>query len=309
VRQLRHLQTKEIICVDWWENGIFYLQQELQKNREIRYRVANIQSKQRMQEIFSEFKPDIVFHAAAYKHVPLMQDNAVEAFNNNVLGSLNIMELSIRNKVKNFVYVSTDKAVNPVNVMGTTKRIGEMLLETLSREQTQTKLTAVRFGNVLASNGSVIPTFQKQIAEGGPLTVTHPEITRYFMTIEEASQLIIQSSTLGEHGEIFVLDMGEPIRILELAESMVKLSGKKIPIKFIGMRPGEKMHEELSFKPGNVSRTKDEKIFITKNEKKFNHKNFFSKIKRLITQTSAYKISDNQLKQEFIKLGFKLKKI
>ena len=308
VRQLKLLKTKRIICVDWWENGIFYLQQELQNSDSIEYRIANIQNRKRLEAIFKETKPEVVFHAAAYKHVPLMQENAVEAFNNNVFGSLNIMELCIEHRIGEFVYVSTDKAVNPVNVMGTTKRIGEMLMEILADGQKTTKLTAVRFGNVLASNGSVIPTFQKQIDSGGPLTVTHPDITRFFMTISEAAQLIIQSSTLGENGEIFVLDMGEPVKIIDLAKSMIRLSGKNIEIEFIGLRPGEKLHEELSFTPDDVKRTNDEKIYINAHEKPFEYKKFFSEIKSLIKETTISAISDDDLKKVMIKMGFRLKK-
>lgn len=306
-RQLLLLKPKKIICVDWWENGMFYLQQELNNKKTIEYIIANIQSQEKMEKIFSKHKPDIVFHAAAYKHVPLMQDNPLEAFNNNVHGSKNVMEMCIKHKAQEFVYVSTDKAVNPVNIMGTTKRIGEMLLEVFAARQKHTKMTAVRFGNVLASNGSVIPIFQKQISEGGPVTVTDAEVTRYFMTIEEASQLIIQSSTLGEHGEIFVLDMGEPIKIIDLARNMIKLSGKNIEIKFIGLRPGEKLHEELSFVPDTVKKTTDEKIYINKNEKEFNHSSFSKAIDSLLEKTLAYKLTDAELFAELKQLGFNLK--
>src|SRR5690606_21818956 len=194
-RLTRHIiaaGAAEVLSVDWWENGMFYLGQSLGERDNVKLRIADIKNRAHLSSIFAEFAPDIVFHAAAYKHVPLMQHNAVEAINNNVWGSLNMMRLAIEHEVSNFVYVSTDKAVNPVNVMGSTKRIGEMLMESLTGPDVATRFTAVRFGNVIESNGSVMQIFRSQIATGGPLTVTDREVTRFFMTIDEASQLIIQ---------------------------------------------------------------------------------------------------------------------
>lgn len=309
VRQILLLKPKQLICVDWWENGIFYLQESLKKYDNVQYEVASIQTKERISEILKKYKPDVVFHAAAYKHVPLMQENPLEAFNNNVIGSLNMMQLAIEHKVKDFVYVSTDKAVRPVNVMGTTKRIGEMLLEILADKQTTTKLCGVRFGNVIGSNGSVIPTFQRQIEAGGPVTVTHKDITRFFMTIDEAAQLIIQAWTLGENKEIFVLDMGEQIKIYDLAQSMIKLSGKDIKIEFIGLRSGDKLFEELSIKPEDVTNTKHPRIYINRSEEEFDHREFYKKIMDLSKRTLKYSITQKQLVKELKALGFKIKNI
>lgn len=304
VKLLVDLQPAKIVCIDWWENGIFYLQQEFADQKNMVFKIADIKNTDRIGAIFSHYQPDIVLHAAAYKHVPLMQQNAVEAFNNNVWGSLNVMEQAIKHKVKNFVYVSTDKAVRPANVMGTTKRLGEMLLETLAASQSTTKFNAVRFGNVIQSNGSVIHTFKKQIQNGDSVTVTHKDVTRFFMTAEEAAQLIVQSAALGKNGEIFVLDMGEQIKIIDLAKSLIRLAKKENPIKIIGLRPGDKLYEELSYDPQNVGKTASNKIFIVKDEKPFDHSTFKDTIGALLERSLRYGLSSADMKNELNNMGF-----
>lgn len=307
VKLLIDLEPKKVVCVDWWENGTFFLQHDLDPHQNIVYKIADIKNPVLIDKIFAEHTPDIVFHAAAYKHVPLMQSNPIEAINNNVWGSLNLMRHAIKHHVKNFVYVSTDKAVNPVNVMGTTKRLGEMLMESLAENQDVTKFNAVRFGNVIQSNGSVMQIFRQQIDRGIPLTVTHKDVTRYFMTIDEAAELIVQSTTLGKTGEIFVLDMGEPIKIIDLAESLVKVLNKPIKINITGLRAGEKMYEELSYDPSSVGKTANEKIYIVKNEKPFDRARFIQTIDTLINDTLAYKHSSSELISLLKGLGFQIK--
>ena len=297
----------EVLCVDWWENGMFYLGQSLADRENVTLRIADIKSHAHMKAIFSEFAPDIVFHAAAYKHVPLMQSNALEAINNNVWGSLNVMRLAMEQGVSNFVYVSTDKAVNPVNVMGSTKRIGEMLMESLADPASPTRFTAVRFGNVIESNGSVMQIFRSQIAKREPLTVTHAEVTRFFMTIDEASQLIIQSAALGKDSEIFVLDMGEPVRILDLARSLIRAVDPTLTIEITGLRPGEKMFEELSYEPDRVDRTTNQKIFVVRGEKQFDRAAFVASIEALLERTLAYTISHDDAVDALRGMGFEIR--
>jgi len=305
-KQVIELGAKKVIALDWSENGVFNLKNDLRQYKNTEFVIANIQSEQRIEQIMQLYHPHIIFHAAAYKHVPLMQENSTEAFNNNVWGSLNMMQQAIKYEVNDFIYVSTDKAVNPINVMGSTKRIGEMLLEGLAAKQKKTILNAVRFGNVIASSGSVIPIFQKQIASGGPVTVTHKDVTRFFMTIEEAVQLIIQAWLLAKNGEIFVLDMGKPFKILDIAKNMIKFSGKKISIKFIGLRSGDKLYEELSYVPEKVERTRHPKIFVNKNEHNFNYPKFFSEIQRLLPITRNNKLSNKAMISKLKALGFKI---
>jgi FlaA1/EpsC-like NDP-sugar epimerase len=217
--------------------------------------------------VFSKYKPAIVFHAAAHKHVPLMEYNPQEAVKNNIFGTLNVAECAHQHNTKKFVLISTDKAVNPTSVMGATKRVAELIIQYMN-SISQTQFSAVRFGNVLGSNGSVIPLFKKQIEYGGPILITHPEVTRYFMTIPEASSLVIQSGAMMEGGEIFVLDMGEPVKIMDLAKSLITLSGLvpdvDIGFAYVGLRPGEKLYEELLISEDGVDITKNDKIFIEK---------------------------------------------
>ncbi|MFH4875568.1 polysaccharide biosynthesis protein [Staphylococcus cohnii] len=251
-RQVCKFKPKRIVLLGHGENSIYLIHQELNKTfgEKIDFTpiIADVQNKDRLLEIMQKYKPYAVYHAAAHKHVPLMEYNPIEAVQNNILGTINIAEAAIENEVKKFVMISTDKAVNPPNVMGSTKRIAEMYIQSLNNGNSKTDLVAVRFGNVLGSRGSVIPLFKKQIEDGGPVTVTHPEMTRYFMTIPEASRLVLQAGAIAQGGEIFVLDMGEPVKIVDLAKNIIQLSGKKIDeigIEFTGIRPGEKLFEEL----------------------------------------------------------------
>jgi FlaA1/EpsC-like NDP-sugar epimerase len=230
-------------------------------------KIGSIRDEERLNYLFNKYRPEIVFHAAAHKHVPMMEENPHEAIKNNIFGTLNLVKTADKYKVEKFVQISTDKAVNPTNVMGVTKRVCELIIRTYDAGS-DTEFAAVRFGNVLGSNGSVIPLFKKQIEKGGPVTVTHSEIIRYFMTIPEASQLVLQAGAMAEGGEIFVLDMGEPVKILTLAEDLIKLSGfipyEDINIKIMGLRPGEKLFEELLLNEEGIKETLHKKIYIGK---------------------------------------------
>jgi FlaA1/EpsC-like NDP-sugar epimerase len=272
-RQLSIYNHKHLVLVDQAESPLYDLQQELiQKERKnFTSIVADVRDEKRINEIFEEFKPQKVFHAAAYKHVPLMEMSPYEAVKINVGGTKNIADLSIKHNVDRFVMVSTDKAVNPTNVMGASKRVAEMYISCLSNSKNhKTKFTTTRFGNVLGSNGSVIPLFKRQIENGGPLTVTHKDITRYFMTIPEACRLVLEAGTMGNGGEIYIFDMGKSIKIYDIAKRMIHLSGLKFPddvdIKITGLRPGEKLYEELLADGENTSPTYHEKIMIAKNQ-------------------------------------------
>ena len=227
--------------------------------------IASIRDSVKLEQLFSRENIDIVFHAAAHKHVPLMETNPEEAVKNNVIGTLNVVKMADKYNVKRFVQISTDKAVNPTNIMGATKRICEMIVQTMN-EVSKTEFVAVRFGNVLGSNGSVIPLFKEQIKNGGPVTVTHPDIIRFFMTIPEAVSLVLTAGSIAKGGEIFVLDMGEPVKIKELAENLIRLSGyipgKDIQIEYTGLRPGEKLYEEILLDEEGIQKTDNEKIFI-----------------------------------------------
>ena len=245
--------------------------------------VTSITKADRMENIFKTFLPEYVFHAAAYKHVPMMEDNPCESIQNNVLGTKILADLSVKYGVRRFVMVSTDKAVNPTNIMGASKRICEMIVQTFNRHY-ETEFVAVRFGNVLGSNGSVIPLFKKQIAAGGPVTVTHPDIIRYFMTIPEAVSLVLQAGAYAKGGEIFVLDMGEPVKILDLAKNLIRLSGYRvgedIKIVFTGLRPGEKLYEELLMKEEGLQDT-DNKLIHIGRPIELDERLFFQQLKQL----------------------------
>ena len=286
-RQLAEYKPKKILILDIYENNAYDLQNELEMkfpdiDKEVI--IASIRDKWRLDEIFSLYKPEVVFHAAAHKHVPLMESNPFEAIKNNVVGTLNLIKCADSYGVNKFVQISTDKAVNPTNIMGATKRICEMLIQAINKES-NTEFVAVRFGNVLGSNGSVVPLFENQIKNGGPVTLTHTEITRYFMLIPEAAQLVIQAGAYAKGGEIFVLDMGEPVKIYNLAEQMIKQSGfiphEEIEIEITGLRPGEKLYEELLVNKQILTRTANEKIFIDKKED-FNLQYLVKEIRELV---------------------------
>jgi len=267
-RQLAAHQVKQLIILDIYENNAYEIQQELRyKYPELNLTVliGSVRNSNRLEYVFRTYKPDIVYHAAAHKHVPLMENSPNEAIKNNVIGTYKTAQSAAKYHTKRFVLISTDKAVNPTNIMGASKRLCEMVIQMLAK-QSQTIFTAVRFGNVLGSNGSVIPLFKKQIAHGGPVTVTHPDIIRYFMTIPEAVSLVLQAGAYAKGGEIFVLDMGEPVRIADLARNLIRLSGYEpdvdIKIKFTGLRPGEKLYEELLMAEEGLKKTANERIFI-----------------------------------------------
>ena len=267
-RQIAGHNPKQLIIVDIYENNAYDIQQELARKYpglNLVVLIASVRNTLRMDKIFEEYKPEIVYHAAAHKHVPLMEESPNEAIKNNVFGTLKVVKAADKWKVKKFVLISTDKAVNPTNVMGATKRLCEMIVQAYN-DRSETEFVAVRFGNVLGSNGSVIPLFKKQIEEGGPVTVTHPEIIRYFMTIPEAVALVLQAGAYAKGGEIFVLDMGEPVKILDLAENLIKLSGLRvgddIEIVFTGLRPGEKLFEEMLMDEEGLEDTDNKRIHI-----------------------------------------------
>ena len=271
VRQLMQFDYERLILVDNAETPVFFLKNEckaLNGLKNIDIEIVSITDEVKMEELFAQYRPSIVYHAAAYKHVPLMEENVNAAIKTNVHGTKMLADLAVKYGVKKFVMISTDKAVNPTNVMGASKRIAEIYVQSLSNHQQGTKFITTRFGNVLDSNGSVIPIFRKQIADGGPVTVTHPDITRYFMTISEACQLVINAGAIGNGGEIFIFDMGKSVRIYDLAVKMIKLSGltldKDIKIEFTGLRPGEKLYEELLANQENTIRTDYRKILIAK---------------------------------------------
>lgn len=285
-RQIAAYHPKSLIIVDIYENNAYDIQQEL-KNKfpelDLKVLIASVRNTSRMDKIFQELKPQIVYHAAAHKHVPLMEDSPNEAIKNNVFGTYKTAMAADKYGVEKFVLISTDKAVNPTNIMGASKRICEMIVQSMNRKS-KTEFVAVRFGNVLGSNGSVIPLFKRQIAQGGPVTVTHPEIIRYFMTIPEAVSLVLQAGAYAKGGEIFVLDMGEPVKILDLAKNMIQLSGYKvgedIEIVFTGLRPGEKMYEELLMSEEGLKETENKLIHIGK-PIEFDEENFDEALKRL----------------------------
>lgn len=287
-RQLILLSPKKLILLDHAENNTYQIDLELSElghsHVELVPIVADIKNRDRLTEIFTKYSPNVVFHAAAYKHVPLMEQNVKEVVINNIVGTQNVLELSHQFNATECVVISTDKAVNSTNCMGASKRIGEILMQTVQKNS-KTRFAAVRFGNVLGSVGSVVPLFKRQIARGGPITITHPDMTRYFMTIPEASRLVIQAGSLSQGGEIFILDMGEPVKILDLAKDLIHLSGlepgRDIGIQFVGTRPGEKLYEELYFSHQDLRPTDHQKIFITKHYE-YNENDVYQNINALV---------------------------
>jgi FlaA1/EpsC-like NDP-sugar epimerase len=298
-RQIAGLQPKQLLLLGRGENSIFNIEQELSQDfsgLNLKAIIADVRNQSRMKEIFHNFRPDIVFHAAAHKHVPLMEHNPIEAIENNTLASAFLAQLSTEYQVKTFVLISTDKAVDPCNFMGVSKRLAEFMVKSAAADNT-TRFLVVRFGNVLGSRGSVVPIFKKQISRGGPVTVTDVEMTRYFMTTPEASQLVIQSLAVGESGQTLILDMGNPVKIIELAQQMIKLAGFRpdidIPVKITGLRPGEKLHESLVATTEKIVNTPHPKIMAITNN--IYPANIRSKIINQLTEATQSKISRQQL--------------
>ncbi|NBK93768.1 polysaccharide biosynthesis protein [bacterium 1XD21-13] len=304
-RQIAAHKPKKLIIVDIYENNAYDIQQELKRKSpelDLVVLIASVRNTHRMNSIFETYWPDIVYHAAAHKHVPLMEDSPNEAIKNNVFGTYKTAKAADKYGVKRFVLISTDKAVNPTNIMGASKRICEMIIQMMNNHS-KTDFVAVRFGNVLGSNGSVIPLFKKQIEQGGPVTVTHPEIIRYFMTIPEAVSLVLQAGALAKGGEIFVLDMGEPVKILDLAKNLIRLSGYKpfedIPIEFTGLRPGEKLYEELLMSEEGLRETENALIHIGK-PIEFDEKRFQKELEELREAADQDSVAIRQKVQEIV---------
>lgn len=304
-RQIATKNPKRLIIVDIYENSAYDVQQELRLEHpelDLVVLIASVRNTLRMEYIFNKYKPDIVYHAAAHKHVPLMEASPNEAIKNNVMGTWKTAQAAVNSGVKKFVMISTDKAVNPTNIMGATKRICEMIVQAYNKKS-DTEFVAVRFGNVLGSNGSVIPLFKKQIAAGGPVTVTHPDIIRYFMTIPEAVSLVLQAGAYAKGGEIFVLDMGEPVKILDLAKNLIRLSGytegEDIEIKFTGLRPGEKLYEELLMEEEGMKETANKLIHIGK-PIEFDENTFFEKLALLKEESKTEDIDVQQWIKELV---------
>lgn len=285
-RQIASHHPRQLVIFDIYENNAYDIQQELRRqypDLSLEVLIGSVRNEQRVQSLFDTYHPDIVYHAAAHKHVPLMEDSPNEAIKNNVIGTLKTARTASHYQVKKFILISTDKAVNPTNIMGASKRLCEMVIQLIGRHST-TEFAAVRFGNVLGSNGSVIPLFRRQIEHGGPVTVTHPDIIRYFMTIPEAVSLVLEAGAYAKNGQIFVLNMGDPVRIADLAKNMIRLSGyepeKEIKIKYIGLRPGEKLYEELLMNEEGMQTTENSRIFIGR-QIAFDEKVFREQIKEL----------------------------
>ena len=269
INQIAKYNPKKIINIEINENASYLMELELKRKYpylDYKTEIASVRDLAKLDMLFNKYKPEILFHAAAHKHVPLMENNPEEAIKNNIFGTKNVAECCLKYKLESVVLISTDKAVNPTNVMGATKRVCEMIFQKYSEKDSNTKFMAVRFGNVLGSNGSVIPIFSKLIEEGKNLTLTHKDIIRYFMTIPEAAQLVIEAATIGKGGEILILDMGEPVKIYDLAKNMIKLSGSNVGIDIVGLRPGEKLFEELLYDVNSSEKTSNNKIFITNME-------------------------------------------
>ena len=303
-RQLAANRPKQLIIFDIYENGAYDIQQELRRSYpdlHLEVLIGSVRNSRRVNRIFEIYHPDIIYHAAAHKHVPLMEDSPNEAIKNNVLGTWKVAEAAVTYGAEKFVMISTDKAVNPTNIMGASKRICEMIVQAYNKKG-KTDFVAVRFGNVLGSNGSVFPLFKKQIAEGGPVTVTHPNIIRYFMTIPEAVSLVLQAGAYAKGGEIFVLEMGEPVRILDLAINLIRLSGyvpgEDIQIKFTGLRPGEKLYEEMLMEEEGLQETANKLIHIGK-PIEFNEEEFFKQLNEL--KEEAYEEADQEEIRTWVK--------
>lgn len=294
-RQIAKFNPKQLVAIDVNENDIYFLQLELKRiypNLNFISEICNIREEEKLDFLFNKYRPQVVFHAAAHKHVPLMEHNPEEAIKNNIFGTKKVAECADKYGVQRMVLISTDKAVNPTNLMGASKRACELVIEHMNKVSKNTKFMAVRFGNVLGSNGSVIPIFRKLIEEGKNLTVTHKDITRYFMTIPEAAQLVIEAGSIGKGGEIFILDMGEPVKIYDLASTMINLSNAKVGIDIVGLRPGEKLYEELLYDTNNAIKTENKKIFITKIESGFDISEFYDKLDEVTHNPEVDKIKE-----------------
>lgn len=308
-RQIVAHGAKKVVMYDWWENGMFDLRNQLIEDypgADITFVIGDVKDRNRISQIMELYKPTTVFHAAAYKHVPLMEDNPIEAVKNNIIGTKTVAEAAIKYNVKKFILISTDKAVNPTNIMGATKRAAEKIIHILSQSQSNTTFCAVRFGNVINSNGSAIPFFEKQIEKGGPVTVTHKDITRFFMTIPEAVHLILQTWVMGQNNDLFVLDMGEPIKIYELARLLIALHGytpdEEIKIDIIGLRPGEKLYEEVLVKEEETQSTAVKKIFRTQNYLNFDKLVFMLKLSSLCELVSDDRTDSASVKNMMLSL-------
>ena len=304
-RQIVKYNPKQLVIVDIYENNAYDIQMELQRKYpqlNLVVLIASVRNTKRMNLIFEKYRPEIIYHAAAHKHVPLMEDSPNEAVKNNVYGTLKIVRAADKYGVKRFIQISTDKAVNPTNIMGASKRLCEMIIQAYNN-RSQTEFAAVRFGNVLGSNGSVIPLFKKQIAEGGPVTVTHPEIIRYFMTIPEAVGLVLQAGAYAKGGEIFVLDMGSPVKIDDMARNLIRLSGyipdRDIQIKYTGLRPGEKLYEELLMDEEGLQDTANNRIHIGK-PIQFDEDKFFEKLEYICEEATDETEHIRELVQELV---------
>lgn len=308
-RQLVSYGVKKAIFYDWWENGIFELRNqllEIDPDLDAEFIIGDIKNKNKLENILEVYKPHTIFHAAAYKHVPLMEHNPAEAVKNNILGTKLLAELAINHNVSKFILVSTDKAVNPTNIMGATKRAAEKIINILSQNQDKTIFCAVRFGNVINSNGSAIPTFLKQIGRGGPVTVTHKDMTRFFMTISEAVHLILRSWVMGESNDLFVLDMGESVKIYDLAKALIILEGytpdEEIAIHIVGLRPGEKLYEEVLVKEEETLSTSMDKVFRTKNYMNFEPAKFLSQLTELLSIIENNNLDVSNIREQLKKI-------
>ncbi len=308
-RQVAAHGAKQIILYDWWENGMFELRNQLieaHPNGRFEFVIGDIKDRKKLNLVLGTYKPTTILHAAAYKHVPLMEWNPSEAIKNNIIGTKTVAEIAIKHKVKKFVMVSSDKAVNPTNIMGATKRAAEKVIHILSESQPDTIFCAVRFGNVINSNGSAIPIFEKQIEKGGPVTVTHREVTRYFMTIPEAVHLILQSWVMGINNDLFVLDMGDPFKIYDLAKLLIALQGyepeKDIKIKITGLRPGEKLYEEVLVDEEETKATSVKKVFRTQNYLNFDKLAFLNNLTLLLESLEEEGLNIESLKGQLQKM-------